>query len=140
MRASKHTYTYIQICHSIMEMVLSKKQLWFGGRVKISLAWTLKLLGKQFIAWRKSEEFLGLDIETACMIFSDDSLNIESEMDVFMTAGNSLSDDSLNVDSEMDVFMTAVDLISHLLADEKEKSIEKIIGCIRFPLLTGEVT
>lgn len=59
--------------------------------MKISLAWTLKLLGKQFMAWRKSEEFLGLDIETACMIFSDDSLNIESEMDIFMTAVDLIS-------------------------------------------------
>lgn len=77
----------------------------------------MQLLSKQFMAWRKSEEFLGLDIDTACMV---------------------LCDDSLNVMSEMDIFKSAVDLIGNLEADIKEKYIEKIMGCVRFPLLTGE--
>lgn len=77
----------------------------------------MQLLSKSFMTWRKSDEFLSLDLETTCMI---------------------LSDDSLNAASEMDIFMAAVEFISNLEADKKENSIEKIMGCIRFPLLTGE--
>lgn len=77
----------------------------------------MQLLSKQFMAWRKSEEFLGLDIDTACMI---------------------LSDDSLNINSEMDIFISAVDIINNLEADKKEKYIEMIMGSVRFPLLTRE--
>lgn len=94
------------------------------------------MINSLWLALEKKQRFPELRHRNS---LSDDSLNVESEMDVFMTAGNSLSDDSLNIESEMDVFMTAVDLISHLVADEKEKYIEKIIGCVRFPQLTGEV-
>lgn len=64
----------------------------------------MQLLSKQFMAWRKSEEFLGLDIDTACMILS--------------------ADDSLNINSEMDIFISALDISNNLEADKKEKYIE----------------
>ncbi|XP_052695425.1 kelch-like protein 12 [Crassostrea angulata] len=73
----------------------------------------MQLLCKNFMTWRKTKDFLCLDVETVCLI---------------------LSDDGLNVDSEMEVFLTAVDLLKHIGAD----CIEKIMGCVRFPLLTGE--
>lgn len=60
----------------------------------------MQLLSKQFMAWRKSEEFLDLDIDTACMILSADD------------------------NSEMDIFISAVDIINNLEADKKEKYIE----------------
>lgn len=73
----------------------------------------MQLLCKNFMTWRKTKDFLCLDVETVCLILSDDSLNVESEMEVFLTA---------------------VDLLKHIGAD----CIEKIMGCVRFPLLTGE--
>lgn len=73
----------------------------------------MQLLCKNFMTWRKTKEFLCLDVETVLMI---------------------LSDDGLNVHSEMDVFLTAVDFLKHIGAD----CIEKIMGCVRFPLLTGQ--
>lgn len=94
------------------------------------------MVNSSWLALDKKQRFPGLRHRNS---LSDDNLNVEMEMDVFMTAGNSLSDDSLNIESEMDVFMTAVDLISHLVADEKEKYIEKMMGCVHFPQLTGEV-
>lgn len=42
------------------------------------------------------------------------------------TAGMILSDDSLNINSEMDIFISAVDIINNLEADKKEKYIEMI--------------
>lgn len=77
----------------------------------------MQLLSKSFMTWRKCDEFLSLDLETTCMI---------------------LSDDSLNAASELGIFMAAVEFISNLEADKKENYIEKIMGCVRFPLLTGE--
>lgn len=49
-----------------------------------------------------------------------------------------LSDDSLNINSEMDIFISAVDIINNIKVDKKENYIEMIMGSVRFPLLTEE--
>lgn len=67
---------------------------------------------------RESEDFLDLDTETVWMIFSNDSLNIESDMAIFYQQFVALA----------------------ILERTKKKStfIDKVMGCVRFPLLTGE--
>lgn len=63
--------------------------------------------------WRKIKDFLCLDVEIVCLIFFDDGLNVELEMEVFLIV---------------------VDFFKYIGVD----CIEKIMGCVRFLLFIGE--
>lgn len=70
MKTSKQVHVYsdmpIQVSWKWSLELVKKIMVW--RKSKISLAWTLKLLGKQFMACLGEKDFLGLDIETACLM------------------------------------------------------------------------
>ncbi|XP_065932556.1 kelch-like protein 3 [Magallana gigas] len=72
-------------------------------------------IAKNFMEIRNSTSFYGLDVDTVCMI---------------------LSNDRLNVSSEMDIFESAVSWLHH--PGDRMKNLEKIMDTVRFSHLSSQ--
>lgn len=77
----------------------------------------MKIIAKRFIQATQCHAFFDMDIDTLCMV---------------------LSHDTLNVTSEMDVFCAGVAWMNHHDSEERAKHLEKIMECIRFPLMSNK--
>nr|XP_034302008.1 kelch-like protein 3 isoform X2 [Crassostrea gigas] len=72
-------------------------------------------VAKKFMEIRNSSSFYGLDVDTFCMI---------------------LSNDRLNVSSEMDIFESAVSWLHH--PEDQMKNLERVMDMVRFSHLSSQ--
>lgn len=77
----------------------------------------MKMIAKNFIQAKECKAFFDLDVDTICMVLSHDMLSVESEMDVFYAG---------------------VSWMNHHDSEERSQYLERIMECIRFPLMSNK--
>ncbi|XP_052673669.1 kelch-like protein 2 [Crassostrea angulata] len=95
-------------------------------------------IAKNFMEIRNSSSFCGLDVDTVCMILSNDRLNVSSEMDIFESAVSWLhhpEDRLKNLERVMDIVR-----FSHLSSQQLMECFVKCPALKQSPYCVGLIT